>query len=40
MIVGAHFIPKGFDAATLWPLILVRPECRHNTEQQAQEALA
>ena len=28
MIISTRFIPKGFDAMTLWPLIFIRPEQR------------
>lgn len=31
MLIPTRFIPKSFDAITLWPLILIRPECLHNT---------
>lgn len=30
MIVTTNFIPRGFDALTLWPFIFVRPQCRSN----------
>ncbi|MDO8251390.1 MAG: hypothetical protein Q7T78_16955 [Rhodoferax sp.] len=30
MIIATHFVPAGFDAITLWPVILVRPSQRSN----------
>jgi len=30
VIISTRFIPRGFAAMTVWPLILVRPECRHD----------
>ena len=30
MIISTHLIPKGFDAITFWPLILIRPEQCYN----------
>jgi hypothetical protein len=31
MIISTNLVPRGFSAMTLWPLIFVRPECRHDT---------
>jgi len=31
MIVSTRLVPRGFDAITLWPLILIRPEHRRNS---------
>lgn len=30
MIIATNFVPAGFDAITLWPVILVRPSQRGN----------
>jgi hypothetical protein len=30
VIVCTRFVPRGFSAMTVWPLIFVRPECRHD----------
>ena len=30
MIISTRLVPRGFSALTLWPLILVRPEFRHD----------
>jgi hypothetical protein len=31
MIVSTRVVPRGFDAITIWPLILIRPEQRSDT---------
>lgn len=28
MIISTRFVPALFDAITIWPFILIRPECR------------
>jgi len=30
LIVSTNWIPRGFAAMTVWPLIFVRPECRND----------
>lgn len=30
MVTSTRFIPKGFDAITFWPVILIRPGQRNN----------
>lgn len=37
MIFSTRHIPPGFAALTLWPLILIRPECRHDAALIAHE---
>lgn len=27
-IIASRLVPRGYDAITLWPLILIRPDCR------------
>lgn len=30
LIIPTTFVPKGFSAFTIWPLILIRPECQYD----------
>ena len=37
MIITTRFIPRGFDAMALGPVILIRPECKDDTGLVAHE---